>query len=70
VLTGKDAYGDARGLHLDRQAFLDGYDAPGTRITPVTAAEIRRIWGRRIGSWQVPVSEIETLGLDQRSLAA
>lgn len=70
VLTGKDAYGDARGLRLDRQAFLDGYEAPGTRIAPVTADELRRIWGRRIGSWQVPVSEIETLGLDQRSFAA
>jgi hypothetical protein len=70
VMTGDRTYGDARGLRLERQAFLDGYAAAGTRIAPITGDEIRRIWGRRIGSWQVPESEIETLGLAQRSLAA
>lgn len=70
VLTGRGTYGDVRGLDLDRQAFLAGYAGPGVRIVPVAAEAMRSIWGHRIGSWNVPDAEMETLGLAQRSLAA
>lgn len=70
VLTGRDMYGDARGLRLDREQFLGGYQADGTRIADISRDDIRRIWGHRVVQWQVPASELETLGLAQRSLAA
>jgi len=70
VLFGDGTYGDARGLGLDLRTFLEGYAGTGTTTAPVTADDLRRIWGHRVVSWQVPASELAALGLDQRSLAA
>ncbi len=63
-------YGDARGLSLDRAAFLSGYDGDATEIRPIGLSDLHRIWGARVVCWRVGDNEIAALDLDHRSLAA
>lgn len=70
VIDASGLYGDARGLSLDRDAFLSGYAGDATEIRPIAMRDLHRIWGSRISCWKVPDEDLSALGIGQRSLAA
>ena len=57
-------FGDARGLGLSREEFLDGFTVDETtEIKQMSELELQRIWSKRIKNWSVGDDDLRELGL-------
>lgn len=63
VLLPNGLYGDARGLNLTADQFLDGFEkGKGEEIKPIAQGDMHRIWGHRISVWDAPSEDLDALG--------